>query len=100
MDSSAQQRHATAIESLVAPRPFFLSIVARQENSKFLKHVEHLRQEMQQSYTHIFFFKENENLHPEFYIGVLLILLAVALQMFRIYKEQRKLKMVKTGILN
>ncbi|MFZ1784424.1 MAG: DMT family transporter [Ferruginibacter sp.] len=46
------------------------------------------------------FFKENENLHRQFYIGVLLILLAVALQMLRIYKEQRKLKMVKTGILN
>lgn len=46
------------------------------------------------------FFRENENLHREFYIGVLLILLAVVLQMFRIYKEQRRLKMVKTGILN
>ncbi len=38
------------------------------------------------------FFKENENLHREFYIGVLLILLAVVLQMFRIAREQRKLK--------
>jgi drug/metabolite transporter (DMT)-like permease len=46
------------------------------------------------------FFRENENLHREFYIGVLLILLAVVLQMFRIYNEQRKLKLVKTGILN
>ena len=46
------------------------------------------------------FFKENENLHHEFYFGVLLILLAVVLQMFRIAKEQRRLKLVKTGILN
>lgn len=46
------------------------------------------------------FFNENENLHREFYIGVLLILLAVVLQMFRVYNEQRKLKLVKTGILN
>ncbi len=46
------------------------------------------------------FFKENENLHKEFYFGVLLILLAVVLQMVRIYKEQRKLKLIKTGILN
>ena len=30
------------------------------------------------------FFKENENLHGQFYIGVMLILLAVVLQMFRI----------------
>ncbi|MGB4844657.1 MAG: DMT family transporter [Ferruginibacter sp.] len=46
------------------------------------------------------FFKENENLNNQFYIGVLLILLAVVLQMFRIYNEQRKLKLTKTGILN
>jgi drug/metabolite transporter (DMT)-like permease len=46
------------------------------------------------------FFQENEKLHREFYIGVFLILLAVVLQMLRIAKEQRKLKMVKTGILN
>jgi len=46
------------------------------------------------------FFQENEKLHREFYIGVFLILLAVVLQMFRIAKEQRKLKMMKTGILN
>jgi drug/metabolite transporter (DMT)-like permease len=46
------------------------------------------------------FFNENKELHRDFYIGVFLILLAVALQMIRIYKEQRKLKLVKTGILN
>lgn len=46
------------------------------------------------------FFKENESLHREFYFGVLLILLAVVLQMLRIAKQQRSLKMVKTGILN
>lgn len=46
------------------------------------------------------FFKENENLHNQFYIGLVLILLAVVLQMLRIATEQRKLKMVKTGILN
>jgi len=46
------------------------------------------------------FFKENKTLHSQFYIGVLLILLAVALQMYRIAREQRKLKMVRTGILN
>ena len=45
------------------------------------------------------FFKENESLHREFYMGVLLILLAVVLQMLRIYKEQRKLRLQKTGIL-
>lgn len=33
------------------------------------------------------FFKENENLHREFYIGVLLILLAVVLQMVRIRRQ-------------
>jgi len=36
------------------------------------------------------FFKENENLHREFYIGVLLILLAVVLQMLRIRQQYRK----------
>ncbi len=46
------------------------------------------------------FFKENQNLHRGFYIGVLLILLAVVLQMFRVYHEQRKLKMDNTRILN
>ncbi len=46
------------------------------------------------------FFQENKNLHKQFYIGVLLILLAVVLQMLRIYKEQRRKKMIKTGILN
>ena len=44
------------------------------------------------------FFKENENLHREFYVGVLLILLAVVLQMSRIIKQQRKLRVVKTGV--
>lgn len=38
------------------------------------------------------FFKENENLNRAFYFGVLLILLAVVLQMFRIAKEQGRLK--------
>lgn len=46
------------------------------------------------------FFRENRNLHPGFYSGVALILLAVALQMIRVYREQRKIRMVKTGILN
>ncbi len=36
------------------------------------------------------FFKENENLHREFYIGVLLILLAVVLQMLRIRWEYKQ----------
>ncbi len=36
------------------------------------------------------FFKENENLNPAFYIGVLLILLAVVLQMFRIKHQYRQ----------
>ena len=36
------------------------------------------------------FFKENENLHREFYIGVLLILLAVVLQMLRIRREYKQ----------
>lgn len=34
-------------------------------------------------------FKENENLHKEFYFGVLLIVLAVTLQMFRVYYFQK-----------
>lgn len=46
------------------------------------------------------FFKENEKLHREFYYGVAFILLAVVLQMLRIAKEQRKLRLQKTGILN
>lgn len=36
------------------------------------------------------FFKENENLHREFYLGVLLILLAVILQMWRISRQYRR----------
>ncbi|HMX38480.1 MAG TPA: DMT family transporter [Ferruginibacter sp.] len=36
------------------------------------------------------FFKENENLHREFYLGVLLILLAVVLQMWRISRQYRR----------
>ena len=36
------------------------------------------------------FFKENENLHREFYIGVLLILLAVVLQMVRIRRQYKQ----------
>lgn len=35
------------------------------------------------------FFKENENLHGQFYAGLGLILLAVLLQMFRIARERR-----------
>jgi len=38
------------------------------------------------------FFHENDNLRREFYLGVSLILLAVVLQMFRIAKAQRNLK--------
>jgi drug/metabolite transporter (DMT)-like permease len=41
------------------------------------------------------FFKENENLHNQFYIGVLLILLAVVLQMYRI---RRKYKSTGAGL--
>ena len=40
------------------------------------------------------FFRENERLHTQFYYGVLLILMAVALHMVHIYNEQRKLKLV------
>lgn len=36
------------------------------------------------------FFKENEQLNPQFYFGVLLILLAVALQMFRVRRQHRQ----------
>ena len=36
------------------------------------------------------FFKENEKLNPAFYIGVLLILLAVVLQMFRIRRQYKR----------
>jgi drug/metabolite transporter (DMT)-like permease len=35
------------------------------------------------------FFKENESLHREFYIGVSLILLAVLLQMYRVYRSRK-----------
>ena len=35
------------------------------------------------------FFKENENLHGQFYIGVMLILMAVALQMLRIRRQYK-----------
>jgi drug/metabolite transporter (DMT)-like permease len=37
------------------------------------------------------FYKENEQLHPQFYMGVLLILLAVVLQMFRIRRQYKRL---------
>jgi drug/metabolite transporter (DMT)-like permease len=36
------------------------------------------------------FFKENENLNREFYFGVVLILLAVVLQMLRVYRSQKQ----------
>lgn len=36
------------------------------------------------------FFNENEQLHPQFYFGVLLILLAVVLQMFRIKRQHSR----------
>jgi len=36
------------------------------------------------------FFKENENLNRQFYVGVLLILLAVVLQMMRIYRGRKE----------
>jgi drug/metabolite transporter (DMT)-like permease len=35
------------------------------------------------------FFKENESLHPFFYLGVLLILLSVVLQMQRVWSEKK-----------
>ncbi|MBS1513311.1 MAG: DMT family transporter [Bacteroidetes bacterium] len=38
------------------------------------------------------FFKENESLHGQFYIGVSLILLAVVLQMYRVYLQTRRYK--------
>ena len=41
------------------------------------------------------FFNENKDLHSEFYIGVLLILLAVVLQMFRIAQQHGKLRRAK-----
>jgi len=46
------------------------------------------------------FFNENKNLHNQFYIGLVLIILAVILQMLRIAKQQKEKKLVKTGILN
>lgn len=46
------------------------------------------------------FFKENKNLHNQFYIGLVLIVLAVALQMLRIARQQKEQHLVKTGILN
>ena len=36
------------------------------------------------------FFRENENLHPYFYLGVSLILLSVVLQMWRVWKKRNK----------
>ena len=36
------------------------------------------------------FFKENENLNPAFYIGVLFILLALVLQMVRLRKQYKQ----------
>ena len=41
------------------------------------------------------FFNENKDLHREFYIGVLLILMAVVLQMFRIAQQHGKLRRAK-----
>ncbi|MEO6253551.1 MAG: DMT family transporter [Ferruginibacter sp.] len=38
------------------------------------------------------FLKENRQLHSEFYIGVLLILLAVILQMIRIYRSRKQIQ--------
>ena len=35
------------------------------------------------------FFRENESLHPFFYLGVLLILLSVVLQMQRVWSEKK-----------
>lgn len=37
------------------------------------------------------FFRENEQLHPQFYAGVLFILLAVVLQMIRVKRQYRNL---------
>jgi drug/metabolite transporter (DMT)-like permease len=45
------------------------------------------------------FLKENRELHSEFYIGVLLILLAVVLQMIRIYRS-RKVDTLKDQRIN
>ena len=41
------------------------------------------------------FFKENENLNRQFYIGVLLILLAVVLQMVRIYRSRKEETLIR-----
>lgn len=41
------------------------------------------------------FFGENKSLHPGFYIGLLLILLAIALQMVLVVREQKKLREIK-----
>ena len=41
------------------------------------------------------FFKENEALHYQFYIGVGLILLAVILQMYRVYLQSKKYKLLR-----
>ena len=41
------------------------------------------------------FFKENESLHYQFYIGVGLILLAVILQMYRVYQQSKKYKLLR-----
>ncbi|HEY8388049.1 MAG TPA: EamA family transporter, partial [Parasegetibacter sp.] len=35
-------------------------------------------------------FKENQYLHGSFYLGLLLIIIAVSLQMWRIYKKTEK----------
>jgi len=43
------------------------------------------------------FFKENESLNNQFYIGVGLILLAVILQMCRVYYQSKKMKPFATG---
>lgn len=40
------------------------------------------------------FFGENKSLHPGFYIGLLLILLAIALQMILVVREQKKLRTI------
>jgi len=41
------------------------------------------------------FFKENESLRYQFYIGVGLILLAVILQMYRVYHQSKKYKLLR-----